>query len=254
MIYLVEHFFSFQGEGLYSGTPSIFLRFGGCNLGCSGFGCEITSPKDGTNLIGCDSQKAVKKEHFVDSWDKVSSDELIEIVDKYFMQNGYISDVVITGGEPLLNYHDDVMIDLLEYLKFKGSRVTIETNATIKIDFDKYPIYKSATFSMSIKLSNSGESYEKRIHPEAIERIVKSSNNHYFKFAIDKEYIQKFANQEIRSLTMMYQSSLIYCMPLGESISKLSQNDNAIIEFCKENNYRFSDRTHIRVYNKRDGV
>jgi 7-carboxy-7-deazaguanine synthase len=33
-----ELFYSLQGEGLYLGTPSIFLRLFGCNFTCSGFG------------------------------------------------------------------------------------------------------------------------------------------------------------------------------------------------------------------------
>jgi 7-carboxy-7-deazaguanine synthase len=33
-----ELFYSLQGEGLYLGTPSIFLRTFGCNFTCSGFG------------------------------------------------------------------------------------------------------------------------------------------------------------------------------------------------------------------------
>ena len=32
---VVEIFYSIQGEGHFSGHPSIFIRFGGCNLACS---------------------------------------------------------------------------------------------------------------------------------------------------------------------------------------------------------------------------
>ena len=32
MYYIKEIYFSFQGEGAYSGRPSVFCRFSGCNL------------------------------------------------------------------------------------------------------------------------------------------------------------------------------------------------------------------------------
>lgn len=37
-IKIAECFYSLQGEGLYLGTPSVFLRVFGCNFTCSGFG------------------------------------------------------------------------------------------------------------------------------------------------------------------------------------------------------------------------
>jgi len=254
MLYLVEHFFSFQGEGLYSGRASIFLRFGGCNLKCSGFGVQSISTKDSSVLIGCDSQKAVNKSHFGDNWTLVNSDKLIKIIETYESSLNYTPDIVITGGEPLLNIEDINFIELIEYIKSKSSRVTIESNTTIKIDFNKYPIYKYPIYSMAIKLSNSNEKYEHRVNPDAIEAIILNTKNSYFKFALDSDYICKYGANEIKSITMKYFQTSIYCMPIGESIEALSQNDKSVIEFCKKYGYIYTDRTHIRVYNKRDGV
>ena len=39
-----EMFYSFQGEAELAGTPTVWLRFFGCNLECNGFGQE--SPED----------------------------------------------------------------------------------------------------------------------------------------------------------------------------------------------------------------
>ena len=41
---LIEHFLSIQGEGAYAGRLAIFVRFGGCNLRCAGFGVHLKAP------------------------------------------------------------------------------------------------------------------------------------------------------------------------------------------------------------------
>ena len=35
-----ELFYSLQGEGMFVGVPSVFLRTFGCNFTCSGFGMK----------------------------------------------------------------------------------------------------------------------------------------------------------------------------------------------------------------------
>jgi organic radical activating enzyme len=57
-----------QGEGKRMGNISYFIRFGGCNFNCKGFGCEYTDPK-GNNKVGCDSWYAVDQS-FKKNWTK----------------------------------------------------------------------------------------------------------------------------------------------------------------------------------------
>jgi organic radical activating enzyme len=254
MLYVVEHFYSFQGEGLYSGKPSIFIRFGGCNLGCKGFNCSAISPKTQEELIGCDSIFAVNQEHFELEWLKIYTlEDLVNIVNGYIKDLDFIPDIVITGGEPLINWNDSIFYRFICYLVDKKFQVTIETNASIKINFYSYLKYKDVTFSMSVKLSNSLEDKSKRVNYTALQAFTRHSNC-YFKFAIDKEYIQKYSNSEIKDITKDTLSTPIFCMPLGDSVEELSKNDKDVIEFCKRYGYSYSDRMHIRVYNKRHGV
>ncbi|MDR0893623.1 MAG: 7-carboxy-7-deazaguanine synthase QueE [Mediterranea sp.] len=92
-----EIFYSLQGEGYYTGTPAIFVRFSGCNLKCSF--CD-THHEEGVMM---------------------TDDEILAEVRRYPAVT-----VVLTGGEPSL-WIDDELIDRLHAA---GKYVTIETNGT----------------------------------------------------------------------------------------------------------------------------
>ena len=248
-LYLVESFFSIQGEGRFAGTPSLFFRFGGCNLNCFGFGVKLISPKDGSTLVGCDSIRATNSEHFKSKWQKVTSVEyLLNIVDSYKTKNCK-PDIVITGGEPLLNATNKIFINFLESLLRLGYNITIETNATIEIDFKKYPLYKEITFAMSVKLKNSGEERQKRINKSAINKIAKNTKNSFFKFVLSKNSL---CEDEIKEITSGLNLP-IYCMPMGSTAKELAKNDKAVAHFCITNCYRYVDRMHIRLWDNEEG-
>lgn len=105
-----EIFWSFQGEGLRAGYPSVFLRLAGCSLGCD----------------YCDTKEAWK----TGIWMKVS-----EIMDSiaHFLKKYPRSQVVITGGEPM----EQDLESLVATLKKAKLFVAIETNGC---DFTDVPI------------------------------------------------------------------------------------------------------------------
>lgn len=252
MFFLVEEFFSIQGEGKYAGVPSYFLRTGGCNLTCKGFKTEYTI--NNNSKIGCDTFFAVDKD-FTKEWQKIKSSKLlIENLKKNFIKIGYKPHLIITGGEPLLYAKDKVFYEIIEWLILENIQITFETNGTIDIDFNNYPAYKSCIFSLSIKLSNSLEPKNKRVKENILKNIIKNSKESFFKFTIDKNLIETTALKEIEELKKISPKTQIYCMPIGESRNHIWKNDKAVFNFCIKNNFFYSDRLHIRVFDTTQGV
>lgn len=98
---IMEHFYTIQGEGKYTGTPAYFIRLGGCDVGC----------------VWCDVKE---------SWDaeihpKLTVEYLISEIKKY---PGEL--VVITGGEPAM--YD--LSHLVQALHNENKTVAIETSGT----------------------------------------------------------------------------------------------------------------------------
>lgn len=252
MFYLTEQFFSIQGEGKYAGVPSYFLRTGGCNLSCPGFGAAYEV--DGEIRHGCDTYFAVDSS-YAKSWSKVDdAATLIETLKKEFETIGYNPDMIITGGEPLMYYADTVFYEIIEWLIAQKIRITFETNGTIEIDFEAYPVYKHCVFSLSLKLANSGELKSKRIHPQALKNIQTHTQESFLKFTIDAELVETTAIEEINEIREILPDMDVYCMPVGESRNTIWHNDKAVFEFCMKYNFRYSDRLHIRVFDTTQGV
>lgn len=107
---------SIQGEGLNAGIPSVFLRTSGCNLRCT-FKNSI-----------CDTPYT---SHRPEPPTITDSGEAVERVVELFKQNPGVTHLVITGGEPLLQWEG--LRDFVQEFRevFPGHSITVETNGSM---------------------------------------------------------------------------------------------------------------------------
>jgi organic radical activating enzyme len=192
---------------------------------------------------------------FAKGWEKITDSALlIADLQGEFDAIGYLPDVVITGGEPLLYHADSAFREVVTWLVEQGIRVTFETNGTVLVDFERYPVYTQCTFALSIKLSNSGEPESKRIVPEAFEALERYSRDAFLKFTLDADLVETTAHEEIEAVRKYFPKLQVFCMPVGEKRDTIWRNDRAVFALCKRHNYRYSDRLHIRVFDDTHGV
>ena len=252
---VVEIFGSIQGEGKRL-LPATFVRFGNCNFSCPGFGCEVIAP-DGTKLTTCDTARASSIK-FKDTWKYYDNyKDLVSAIDPSLNQrltkDGFKTDIVITGGEPLLYWKYKVFQDILGHYISRGHKVTIETNASLDIEFFR-EYQKQIMFSMSVKLSASGELKERRINMETITTILENCPDSYLKFVINPETWENdiIEIKEIFDELPIYAD--VYLMPLGANKEELNRNTTFVAEKCVEYGFGFSPRVHILAWDTKEAV
>jgi organic radical activating enzyme len=273
-IKIAELFYSIQGEGRYMGVPSVFLRTFGCNFKCAGFGMPRGELSNEANNVdpskyteykslplvstGCDSYA---------SWDPrfkhlspvLSTDSIADaIVDTLPYKDWRDEHLVITGGEPLLGWQK-AYPDLLEHPKMQSLKeLTFETNGTqlITDEFDEYLFqewtrfgrdYGNITFSVSPKLSISGEKWEDAIRPEVVQQYQLLGNT-YLKFVVATKEDAEEAEQAVNEYRKSGFGGAVYIMPCGGTEEMYSLNNRSVAELAMKKGWRYSDRLQIPLF------
>jgi len=215
-----EIFRSLQGEGLYQGEPTVFVRTQGCNLRCPWCDTQYARNPDGGKVLRIE-------------------DIIKEVVSK--QKEGW---VCITGGEPLMQ--DEAVGELVGILWEEGYKVEIETNG-----FYPLPYWHSRAHSwaLDVKCPSSGKSPLPAI-VETWEELTSSSLQVKFvvKVPRDLNFVLEVKNKKLFNGKMFIISPVFIKGKLDNGWGQ------TVAQFCLDNNFRLSLQYHKILWGDKRGV
>lgn len=220
VIRVAEIFQSRQGEGLLTGTESVFIRTSGCNLRC-GF---------------CDTPYA--------SWQpegpSLTVEQILDQVTRFTARH-----VVITGGEPMIFPQ---IAPLSHALEQRGYHITVETAGTI------YRPVACHLMSISPKLGNSrprdrqwAERHERRRHRPDVVRQLIAAYPYQIKFVIDRPEDLAEVDAYLEEIPEIDRDRVLL-MPQGTEPDALREKASWLEPICRRRGFRFCPRNHIEWY------
>ena len=277
-----EIFRSIQGEGHYTGVPTTWLRFFGCNLECNGFGQDDPTdpstyqlPYKDFDLIdvqnvedlpvwkyGCDSSYSWSKK-----FAKIQKNETCEEVAKRLYDQMYDENthIAFTGGEPLMKAAQKNTVKILEEMdrlfgRRRFTNITWETNGTRPLDPILHNYLQSIEhtteffFSVSPKLwSVAGE--KEGVQPEIVKQYHDLSEVGQLKFVCNgtdeawdeiEDSIVKF-----RKVGVDYP---IWIMPVGATEESQDEVAKEITIQTMDRGYNVSARVHCYIFGNQIGT
>lgn len=283
--YISEIFYSLQGEGKYTGCPSIFLRLFGCQLNCRGFGqkfptkpetYEQNEPVDFTNIksikdvqvpkYGCDTPYSRDKKYLYLCKSLTVKETAIKILSlitekvkttdcRFKCNNNQDIHLVITGGEPML--YQSFIAELVEELSLAElNYITIETNGTLPLQDCLLNVTKTKNLFLSVSpklFCCSGVPTEQGIKLNVLDDYQTKVPNGQLKFVASTDsQVWNEIEDIISNLTVRRYPVVI--MPVGSTLEQLQANSTEVAERCLACGYNFSGRLHVNLWGNKSGT
>ena len=277
-----EIFRSIQGEGHYTGVPTTWLRFFGCNLECNGFGQDDPTdpstyklPYKDFDLIdvknvedlpvwkyGCDSSYSWSKKFAKIQKNETCEEVAKRLYDQMYNENTHIA---FTGGEPLMKAAQKNTVKILEEMdrlfgRKRFTNITWETNGTRPLDPILHNYLQSIEhtteffFSVSPKLwSVAGE--KEGVQPDIVKQYHDLSEVGQLKFVCNgtdeawdeiEDSIVKF-----RKVGVDYP---IWIMPVGATEESQDEVAKEITIQTMDRGYNVSARVHCYIFGNQIGT
>lgn len=240
---ILEVYSAVQCEGSRQGYPTIVIRTTGCTHRCW-FG------EGGW----CDSwQTSIHPEK-----GKYTFNDIVKIYD----ENPHISEMMLTGGSPTM--HPKLINELTHFANERGIFITIETEGSHVVETD-YPI---GLLSISPKFSNTvpklgietpkgkivDEKFikihnRKRLNLDAIKKMINYHNDYHIKIVInpiEQPEVWKEVEQFLDKGN--FNKNKVWIMPPGDNRDELIRVYPMVINWCRDNGYKFTGRPHIIAF------
>ena len=227
-----EIFYSIQGEGVYAGVPTTFIRMQGCNLLNHCTWCDTAYAQDGSK----GTEMSVK-----------------DILNQCVKLEGrtYKHWVCITGGEPL--FQSEALHELAKGLKRFGFRVEVETNGSIPKPY-WYTLVDS--WVADIKCPSSG------VCGVSLEDWFNTRECDQIKFVVSNQADLDFASRMVRR--NVAKNPVVLVSPASGILVDKREGTieeywlrpwlQEVVEFCLEMKVRYSLQLHKVVWGSRRGV
>ena len=227
---VLEMYQSRQGEGIWTGQSSVFVRFLGCPLRCRFCDAVYARSNDEENGLGADLVPE-------------------EIVGRVLLLD--LPHVVLTGGEPMMSSE---IVELTKLLKGYDYQITIETAGTFFQPVVCDLILISPKLQNSVPLGGDKSIAQKhdqtRSKPEIVQQLI-LRYNYQLKFVIDAEE-DLYEVEEYLSHMHGIVPSQVLLMPQAVDVETMHQKATWIESFCSTRGYRYCPRMQLVWYgNKR---
>jgi len=240
---VVEIFKNIQGEGIYSGCQTVFVRLAGCNLACE----------------WCDTKYALQGKS-----KKYCHRDIIKEVESL---NPPPMTIAFTGGEPMI-YQKGLLRKTVKLLKIHGYEIHFETNGTIppggslKRDVDFWSVSPKLQYDFGKIYPPSKVSYL-----ESVKAFCTLESEKQLKFVIAKEEevplifnlieMMELPDEVVKSLPIVVQPER-YTFTKVRGVSFGTERDlyldgfDELIEWCEKHlrglNWRVLPQLHYLLW------
>jgi 7-carboxy-7-deazaguanine synthase len=208
-----EIFETIQGEAHWTGTPSIFMRFQGCPVGCGW--CDTKHTWKIETKFKTDENSMLIKNIDSEHYAEMTTSVLMKIIKKFKAQH-----VVITGGEPCIHDLTELTTAIIE----SNRSCQIETSGTFLVK-----AHVKTWITVSPKINMTGGM-------KVLNKVISMASE--IKHPVGK--IEDINNLNKKIIPWKAPNAEVWLQPLSQS----RKATNLCIEQAKIHNYKISIQTH----------